>query len=88
MDNCGTGGDGSNSFNISTSSAFVLAGTGVSVAKHGNRKISSAAGSSDVLEALGVQADFSKEETMEMLDEVGITFLYAPQVHPKIETDR
>jgi anthranilate phosphoribosyltransferase len=85
MDNCGTGGDGSNSFNISTSSAFVLAGTGVSVAKHGNRKVSSAAGSSDVLEALGVKADFSKEETMEMLDEVGITFLYAPQVHPRLK---
>ncbi len=85
MDNCGTGGDGSNSFNISTASAFVLAGTGVAVAKHGNRKISSAAGSSDVLEALGIHADFSEEETMAMLDQEGITFLFAQKVHPKMK---
>jgi anthranilate phosphoribosyltransferase len=85
MDNCGTGGDGSNSFNISTASAFVLAGTGVAVAKHGNRKISSAAGSSDVLEALGLHADFSEEETMAMLDQEGITFLFAQKVHPKMK---
>ncbi|MFC5590052.1 anthranilate phosphoribosyltransferase [Sporosarcina soli] len=85
MDNCGTGGDGSNSFNISTASAFVLAGTGVAVAKHGNRKISSAAGSSDVLEALGIHADFSEEETMAMLEQEGITFLFAQKVHPKMK---
>ncbi|MCG7335190.1 anthranilate phosphoribosyltransferase [Sporosarcina sp. ACRSM] len=85
MDNCGTGGDGSNSFNISTASAFVLAGTGVAVAKHGNRKISSAAGSSDVLEALGIHADFSEEESMAMLDQEGITFLFAQKVHPKMK---
>lgn len=85
MDNCGTGGDGSNSFNISTASAFVLASAGVSVAKHGNRKISSAAGSSDVLEALGIHANFSKEESMEMLEREDITFLFAQKVHPKMK---
>ncbi|WP_342513773.1 anthranilate phosphoribosyltransferase [Sporosarcina sp. FSL K6-1522] len=85
MDNCGTGGDGSNSFNISTASAFVLAGAGVAVAKHGNRKISSATGSSDVLEELGIRGDFSAEETAELLEQVGITFLHAPHVHPKMK---
>lgn len=85
MDNCGTGGDGSNSFNISTASAFVLAGAGAAVAKHGNRKISSAAGSSDVLEELGIHADFTTEETAELLRQEGITFLHAPQVHPKMK---
>lgn len=85
MDNCGTGGDGVNSFNISTTTAFVLAGAGAQVAKHGNRKISSAAGSADVLEALGVRLDFSPEETTELLRQEGITFLYAPNVHPKMK---
>ncbi|QNK88272.1 anthranilate phosphoribosyltransferase [Sporosarcina sp. resist] len=85
MDNCGTGGDGSNTFNISTASAFVLAGAGASIAKHGNRKVSSAAGSSDVLEALGIHIDFSLDETIELLQQEGITFLYAPNVHPKMK---
>ena len=85
MDNCGTGGDGSSSFNISTTTAFVLAGAGAKVAKHGNRKVSSAAGSSDVLEALGIRLDFSPEETSELLQQEGITFLYAPNVHPKMK---
>ncbi len=85
MDNCGTGGDGSNSFNISTASAFVLAGAGATVAKHGNRKISSATGSSDVLEELGIRSDFSTEETAELLHQEGITFLHAPQVHPRMK---
>ena len=85
MDNCGTGGDGSGSFNISTTTAFVLAGAGAKVAKHGNRKVSSAAGSSDVLEALGIRLDFSPEETTELLEQEGITFLYAPNVHPKMK---
>lgn len=85
MDNCGTGGDGSNSFNISTASAFVLAGAGASIAKHGNRKVSSEAGSSDVLEALGIHNNFGVEETIELLQQEGITFLYAPNVHPKMK---
>ncbi|HWI49895.1 MAG TPA: anthranilate phosphoribosyltransferase, partial [Rummeliibacillus sp.] len=85
MDNCGTGGDGCNSFNISTTSAIVLAAAGVKVTKHGNRKISSAAGSSDVLEALGIHTDFTIPETLELLEKENVTFLYAPNVHPKLK---
>lgn len=85
MDNCGTGGDGCNSFNISTTSALVLAAAGAKITKHGNRKISSAAGSSDVLEALGIQNDFTIPETLELLKQENITFLYAPNVHPKLK---
>lgn len=85
MDNCGTGGDGLKSFNISTTSAFVLAGAGASIAKHGNRKISSAAGSSDVLEALGIDTAISSEASMDLLAREGLTFLYAPSVHPKLK---
>lgn len=84
MDNCGTGGDRSNSFNISTTSAFVLAGAGVTVAKHGNRSISSKTGSADVLEHLGVSLAFTKEHTEEMLEENNIAFLYAPHVHTNL----
>lgn len=84
MDNCGTGGDGLNSFNISTTSSFVLASGGVQMAKHGNRKISSAAGSSDVLEALGIHTNFTIDQTMELLEQQGIAFIYAPNVHPKL----
>ncbi|MFJ8260683.1 anthranilate phosphoribosyltransferase [Rummeliibacillus sp. NPDC094406] len=85
MDNCGTGGDGCNSFNISTTSALVLAAAGAKVTKHGNRKISSAAGSSDVLEALGIHTDFTIPETLELLEKENVTFLYAPNVHPKLK---
>lgn len=85
IDNCGTGGDGSKSFNISTTSAFVMAGAGATVAKHGNRSITSKTGSADVLEYLGVNLDFQPEVSMELLQEVGITFLFAPFVHPKIK---
>ncbi|MFJ8100897.1 anthranilate phosphoribosyltransferase [Lysinibacillus sp. NPDC096212] len=85
MDNCGTGGDGLNTFNISTACAFVLAGAGVKMAKHGNRKISSASGSSDVLEALGIHTNISIEQTVELLEKEGIAFLYAPNVHPKLK---
>ncbi|WOV87462.1 anthranilate phosphoribosyltransferase [Sporosarcina oncorhynchi] len=85
LDNCGTGGDGSNSFNISTAAAFVLAGAGVKVAKHGNRKISSAAGSHDVLDALGIHTRFTPEDMGAMLEKEGIAFLFAPAVHPKMK---
>ena len=85
MDNCGTGGDGLNSFNISTASAFVLAGAGALVAKHGNRKISSAAGSSDVLEELGIRQILIRRKRLNCFVKKGITFLHAPQVHPKMK---
>ncbi|MER2048681.1 anthranilate phosphoribosyltransferase [Solibacillus sp. FSL W7-1472] len=85
IDNCGTGGDGLQSFNISTTSAFVLAGGGISVAKHGNRKVSSASGSSDVLEALGITLLPNIEQTSELLQQHGIAFLHAPNMHPKLK---
>lgn len=85
MDNCGTGGDGSKSFNISTASAFVIAGAGIKVAKHGNRNISSQTGSADVLEYLGVYLENTPEETQELLEENGIAFLFAPYVHPAMK---
>ncbi|WP_110929283.1 anthranilate phosphoribosyltransferase [Bacillus massiliglaciei] len=84
MDNCGTGGDGSQSFNISTTSAFVLAGGGLKVAKHGNRSISSKTGSADVLETLGVDLNMDSAQMEKALNEIGIAFLFAPSVHPKI----
>lgn len=84
IDNCGTGGDGLQSFNISTTSAFVLAGAGVPVAKHGNRKVSSLAGSSDVLEALGIGLLSSPAQTAQLLELHGIAFLHAPNLHPKL----
>lgn len=80
MHNCGTVGDRSYSFDISTTSAFVLAGAGVTVAKHGNRSISSKTGSADVLEQLGVSLSFMKEHIEKMLRENKIAFLFAPHV--------
>lgn len=85
MDNCGTGGDRSYSFNISTTSAFVIAGAGVTIAKHGNRSISSKTGSADVLEYLGISLSFSKEHTEEILKENKIAFLFAPHVHQALK---
>lgn len=85
MDNCGTGGDGSQSFNISTTSAFVIAGAGIKIAKHGNRSVSSRTGSADVLESLGISLNFRAEQIKEILEENGIAFLFAPNLHPSLK---
>jgi len=84
LDTCGTGGDGVNTFNISTATAFVAAGAGLRVAKHGNRRISSQCGSADVLEALGVHVSLSAEHVARCIEETGIGFLYAPLLHPAV----
>ncbi|OJG73583.1 anthranilate phosphoribosyltransferase [Enterococcus quebecensis] len=85
MDNCGTGGDQSGSFNISTTAAFVLSAGGVTVAKHGNRSISSKSGSADIFECLGVNIALSPEKISTILNEVGLAFLFAPHMHPKMK---
>ncbi|KAA0957198.1 anthranilate phosphoribosyltransferase [Planococcus sp. ANT_H30] len=84
VDVCGTGGDRSYSFNISTLTAFVLAGCGMTVAKHGNRSVSSKTGSSDVLEALGISTETNIASIPMMLDQTGIALLFAPAIHPAL----
>lgn len=81
LDTCGTGGDSTNTFNISTTCAFVVAGAGLKVAKHGNRAVSSCSGSADVLAELGVNIELSPEAVGRCVDEIGIGFLYAPLLH-------
>ena len=85
IDMCGTGGDGLGTFNISTIATFVAAGAGVTVAKHGNRAVSSSSGSADVLEALGVKVQLAPEKVERCIDAVGVGFLFAPLFHPSMK---
>jgi anthranilate phosphoribosyltransferase len=85
IDTSGTGGDASGTFNISTATALVTAGAGVRVAKHGNRSISSKCGSADVIEALGINIQLSPERSAQCLREIGICFLFAPNLHPAMK---
>ena len=85
VDTCGTGGDGTGTFNVSTLVALVAAGAGLTVAKHGNRSVSSQCGSADLLEALGVNIDLGPEEIARCIDTVGIGFLFAQRLHPAMK---
>ena len=85
VDTCGTGGDGSNTFNISTTSGFVAAGAGIKIAKHGNRAMSGSCGSADVLESLNVKIDLSPDGVKKCIDETGFGFMFAQRFHPSMK---
>ena len=85
VDTCGTGGDASKTFNISTTAAFVVAGAGLKVAKHGNRGISSGCGSADVLDELGIKIELGAPEVEKCLEDIGIGFMFAPTFHPAMK---
>lgn len=85
IDMCGTGGDGTGTFNVSTAAALVAAGAGATVAKHGNRSVSSPCGSADVLEALGVRLEATPQEAGDCINRIGIGFLFAPAFHPALK---
>ena len=85
LDTCGTGGDRKGTFNVSTVVAFVASGCGITVAKHGNRSVSSCCGSADILEALGININMSAEKLEKCLNDVGIAFLFAPHLHPAMK---
>ncbi len=85
VDTCGTGGDKVNTFNVSTITAFVVAGAGAKVAKHGNRSVSSKCGSADIMEALGINIEMGPEQAAESIDKIGLAFLFAPIYHPAMK---
>ena len=85
VDTCGTGGDKVNTFNVSTITAFVVAGAGAKVAKHGNRSVSSKCGSADIMEALGINIEMPPEKAAKALEEIGLAFLFAPIYHPAMK---